>query len=465
MIRIFGHYIPRGLLMLAVAEAAILLAAMYVGAMLRTGAAGQGEAAATVSFLFPQGALFLLVMLSMMTALGLYQRDPKEGEWTHFPRVWASFGLGLVLMSLLISVSPSLFLQRGAFEVSFVVALLGVTATRYYYMKLAAVRQARRRVLVLGTGANARKIDALEKLNGRRGAFEVVGYVPMQAESERDADVRLKGLPDSTAPVSALVKRHRIDEIVVALRDRRGSLPTQQLLESRLHGVQVTDLPAFFERETGRILLEAVNPGWLIFADGFRLRKFTKRVFDIAASIALLIVAGPIMIVAALLIRLEDRGPVFYRQERVGQGGRVFRLLKFRSMRCDAEGDGVPRWAQKNDDRVTRVGRFIRKVRIDELPQVFNVLAGDMSFVGPRPERPYFVDQLSRDIPYYWCRHAVKPGITGWAQILYPYGASLEDAREKLQFDLYYVKNHSLFLDIVILLQTVQVLLFNDGAR
>jgi sugar transferase (PEP-CTERM system associated) len=228
------------------------------------------------------------------------------------------------------------------------------------------------------------------------------------------------------------------------------------------------DLTTFFERESGRIELESLNTSWLVFADGFEqglFKAWVKRAFDMAVSAVLLLVCMPIMVITAILIKLEDHGPVFYRQDRVGQGGHVFSLLKFRSMRVNAEKDGAPQWARQNDARVTRLGAFIRKARIDELPQAFNVLRGDMSFVGPRPERPFFVDQLRRDIPYYGYRHAIKPGITGWAQVRYPYGASVEDAIEKLKYDLYYVKNNTLFLDLIILFQTVQVVIFQDGAR
>jgi sugar transferase (PEP-CTERM system associated) len=228
------------------------------------------------------------------------------------------------------------------------------------------------------------------------------------------------------------------------------------------------DLPTFFERETGYVQLNSLSASWMIFSEGFSrtgFQKVLKRIFDISASVAMLIATLPVMLAAALAIWHETGRPILYRQKRVGESGRIFEILKFRSMRVGAEHDGVPRWAKKDDDRVTRVGRFLRITRIDELPQLINVLRGDMSFVGPRPERPPFVSELSRKVPFYASRHSVKPGITGWAQIRYPYGASVDDAVQKLQFDLYYVKNHSLFLDLVILLQTTQVVLFGQGAR
>ena len=267
----------------------------------------------------------------------------------------------------------------------------------------------------------------------------------------------------------SVVEKYAIDQIVVAIRDRRGGgFPVQQLLECRMKGVKVIELPTFFEREYRQVLLESLNPSWMVLGDGFRQGFFgntVKRLFDLMVSGALLVLTLPVMLVAALCIYLESGGPVLYRQERVGQGGRVFSLYKFRSMRVDAESGGTPHWARTDDERTTRVGRFIRKFRIDELPQILNVFQGEMSFVGPRPERPFFVDQLVKQIPFYALRHSAKPGITGWAQVRYQYGASIDDAIEKLQYDLYYVKNHGLFLDFMILLSTVEVVLWGKGAR
>jgi sugar transferase (PEP-CTERM system associated) len=245
-------------------------------------------------------------------------------------------------------------------------------------------------------------------------------------------------------------------------------MPIQELLKCKLQGIRVLELSSFFERENGHLQLDSMNASWMILSDGFHqgmLRDTVKRLFDLLVSSAMLVVCLPVMALTALLIKLESPGPVLYRQERVGQGCRSFTILKFRSMCVDAEKDGTPRWARQNDSRVTLTGRFIRRTRIDELPQIFNVFFGDMSFVGPRPERPYFVQDLTQKIPYYGVRHTVKPGITGWAQVRYPYGASEEDAMHKLQYDLYYVKNHSLFLDLMILFQTAQVVLWGRGVR
>ena len=245
-------------------------------------------------------------------------------------------------------------------------------------------------------------------------------------------------------------------------------MPLRQLLDCKLAGVRVVDIATHFEKTLAQINIKHVNAGWLVFGDGFSqgmLRAAIKRVCDIIFAALIFVLTLPVMLITAVAIRVESRGPVLYRQERVGLNGVPFKVIKFRSMRTDAEKDGKPRWATKNDDRVTRVGRFIRKVRIDELPQLFNVLWGEMSMVGPRPERQYFVDELISKIPYYAVRHSVKPGVTGWAQVRYEYGSTIEDSVEKLQYDLYYVKNHSLFLDLLIMLETVAVVLTGKGAR
>jgi sugar transferase (PEP-CTERM system associated) len=266
-----------------------------------------------------------------------------------------------------------------------------------------------------------------------------------------------------------LVHRLKANEIVVAVTERRGgAMPLRELLDCKLRGVRVYDLAGYFEQTLGQIRLDALYAGWLIFGEGFSqggMRTMIKRVFDIFCAVVLLTLAAPVMLLAALAILIDSGFPILYRQERVGEHGRLFNVIKFRSMRHDAEKDGTPRWATAKDNRVTRVGRIIRKTRIDELPQLFSVLTGEMSLVGPRPERPFFVDQLTKQIPFYAVRHSVKPGVTGWAQVRYHYGASVEDAAEKLQYDLYYVKNHTLMLDLVVLFETVGVVLMAKGAR
>ncbi len=322
------------------------------------------------------------------------------------------------------------------------------------------------RALVIGTGSRAAQIEALLAKRGQMSNTHVVGYVPMGGSHHFVDHARILDTGESLPQLAA---RLQIGELILAVRDRRGGgLPVQELLECKLRGVRITELSSFFERENGHLQLDSMNASWMILAEGFHqgiVRDTIKRLFDLVVSSVMLTATLPIMLFTALLIKLESPGPVLYRQERIGQGGRPFTILKFRSMCVDAEKDGRPRWAGQNDSRVTLTGRFIRRTRIDELPQIFNVFFGDMSFVGPRPERPYFVQDLTQKIPYYGVRHTVKPGITGWAQVRYPYGATDEDAMHKLQYDLYYVKNHSLFLDLMILFQTAQVVIWGKGAR
>ncbi len=315
----------------------------------------------------------------------------------------------------------------------------------------------KRRVFVLGEGKKAGSIRGWVS-QGLNHYFDVVGYYEPAHEAAIAGEPRSGWIEE--------VKALKASEIVVAVDDRRG-LPVDELLAARMNGLSVIDYQTFCERETGRLDLDALQPSWLIFSSGFTqgaISAAVKRAFDIIVASVMLILTLPLMLITALLIKIESEGPVFYRQERVGLNGSGFKVLKFRSMRTDAEKAGV-QWARANDNRVTRVGAFIRKVRIDELPQLLNVLKDDMSFIGPRPERPFFVEQLTQAIPFYRERHSVKPGITGWAQVNYPYGASLEDARNKLSYDLYYVKNRSLFLDLIILISTVRVILLQEGAR
>jgi len=317
-----------------------------------------------------------------------------------------------------------------------------------------------------GTGARAKEFSDLSGGDPGCHNFKIVGFVPLPGEKHL---VPVPSVLSAEGLLVSMVNKYNVSEVIVAVGDRRnGSFPIQELLECKLNGVTVSDCAKFYERERGQIRVDSLYPSWLVFGEGFEqgfLRRVVKRGFDSTASVILLVATFPVMLVTAFSILVEDGAPILFRQERVGKGGKTFMVLKFRSMKNDAEKEGKPQWAAANDPRTTRVGRIIRKLRIDELPQIFNVLKGQMSFVGPRPERPYFVDQLSVKIPYYNTRHSIKPGITGWAQVRYQYGASVGDAIEKLQYDLYYVKNNSLFLDVIILIDTVQVVLLGKGGR
>jgi len=343
--------------------------------------------------------------------------------------------------------------------------LICFSLTRAIFSQLLELEIFRRRVLVVGSGSRALKIKRLAE-NGAQAPFVPVAFINACGDGRLVQSVVYDVDPNGQT-IERMARDLRARKIVIATDDRRG-LPVQQLLRCRLSGIEVVDYLAFWERETGRVDLDALRPSWFILSDEFRfgpMSEFIKRGLDLITSCVMLAVFLPVLVITALAIKLEGRGPVFYRQERVGQHGRPFFLLKFRSMQTDAEKGGTPMWAQPNDIRVTRVGAFIRTVRIDELPQLLNVLRGDMSLVGPRPERPFFVQHLAQEVPFYCERHVVRPGITGWAQINYPYGASIEDARQKLSYDLYYLKKRSLFLDLAILIQTVRVILWPEGVR
>jgi sugar transferase (PEP-CTERM system associated) len=345
------------------------------------------------------------------------------------------------------------------------VFLVGILGWRLLFNQVAGSLKLEERILVVGTGETARKVTR-QILAQRDFAYRVIGFVDDDRSriGERIVNPAIVGTPED---IPALVTKHQIDRIVVGLADRRGKLPIEQLLNAKMTGVRVEDATTTYERVTGKILIDDLRPSWLIFSEGFRVSRWTrfmKRTIDLTLSVTMAVVCFPLMVLTAIAIWLESGRPVLYCQERVGENGRPFTLCKFRSMRKDAEQGGRPVWASNDDDRVTRVGRFIRKTRLDELPQLWNVMRGDMSFVGPRPERPYFVAELAKEIPFYQQRHAVKPGLTGWAQVKYRYGASLEDAMEKLRYDLYYIKHLSIFFDLTIVFDTVKVVLFRKGA-
>jgi len=411
--------------------------------------------------------LVALMILLGMAALGLYQNQLRANWRGLLVRQALGFAIGGSALLILYYGVPATYIGRGVLGLAWATGFVAVTAFRLVFLQVVDAELFKRRVVVMGAGHRAALISQRMRRRTDSRGFRVIGYVPMGDEPVAvPNDVVLR--PDR--PLREWVRLMQVDELVVGPDDRRGGLPMAELLECKQAGVIVTELAAFFERESGQIKMSLVNPSWLVFSDGFDaspIRRLTKRAFDVTAALLVLLVAWPLMLLVALAIRIESGpgAPIFYRQERVGEHGRPFSLVKFRSMRTDAERDGVARWASKGDDRVTRVGRFIRKGRLDELPQLWNVLHGDMSFIGPRPERPQFVDDFNARIRYYPLRHCVKPGLTGWAQLRYPYGSSAEDAEEKLKFDLFYVKNHNLLFDLMILIQTVEVVLFRRGAR
>ncbi|MEQ1602631.1 MAG: TIGR03013 family PEP-CTERM/XrtA system glycosyltransferase [Methylophilaceae bacterium] len=475
MYRIYNHYVDKTRFILFIVELLVLLASVYLGASVRFFDPIMPTSNQFIALL-PEAGVFAIVMASSMLALGMYQLEFKEDIRHIFLRLMPPFVLGLGLMMLIFYLVPSLYFGRGILVIVTMIAWTTILLTRVFFYNSSRLSLLESRILILGTGKLAEECYSLSKKHFGSHNLNIIGFVSTPDEENQVASPHTSSSQASslqTIPLQgslfAMANQYKVNEIVVAVQNRRnGSCPIEQLLECKLNGVNVIDAASFFEREMSQIRVDSLQPSWLVFGGGFdqgAMRTNIKRVFDILASIILLIATLPIMLMTALCIFLEDRSPIFYSQERVGLDGQVFRVLKFRSMRNDAEKFGTPQWATEADPRVTKIGNIIRKLRIDELPQIINVLKGEMSFVGPRPERPYFVEQLCEQVPYYNLRHSVKPGITGWAQVLYQYGASVEDSMQKLQYDLYYVKNNSLFLDLIILIDTVQVVLSGKGSR
>jgi sugar transferase (PEP-CTERM system associated) len=423
----------------------------------------------TRTVLFPALA-FALVTTAVGTMFGLFRGGERKPLQVVFTRSLLALCVGVPACYFLFGVLPRPDGLRALLPYAALFTLGAVIVVRPVLLAALVGGFGGRRTLIVGTGAEAIAVEEMIEQHGGRGAV-VIGFFPAGSPEER-SDGERKGRAQAFPPDARLqdiVDRFAVNEVIVAVREQRGgAVPVDDLLECRVAGVPVRDLSAFYEGIRGEVPIESLKASWLIYGHGFDQalgRQLVKRLTDVVAATVLLFLALPVLLLAALAIVFESGLPILFTQERVGQGGRVFKVLKLRTMRTDAERDGVARWATAKDSRVTRVGRILRKLRIDELPQLINVLSGEMSLVGPRPERPVFVEQLREQIRFYELRHSVKPGLTGWAQIRYSYGASVDDARRKLQFDLYYVKNNSLVLDVLILAETVRVVLFGEGAH
>ncbi len=461
MIRLFKHYIPHAVVLLWLIDVILLALGAELSWRLRASQIGIEPG--------PMGErgwshfAFVVVTITAMISVGVYRSEALRSLRFAAARLLVAIVLAVITLSFVdfLIAAETFWRSTVAYSMGMGVALLVIN--RLLMGGLLGTSAFRRRVLVLGDGVRAQRLRELGER--RESGFTIVGFVGMNEGSPiiKDAISR-SAIPN----LSAHVENLGVSEVVLALEERRNALPLKDLLRVKTAGVHVNEFSSFMERETGRVDLGTLNPSWLIFSDGFSsgriISSAAKRVFDVVASALLLALTFPLIALFALLVKLDSKGPAFFRQRRVGLYGEIFEIIKLRSMRTDAEADGA-KWASKDDPRVTRVGNFIRKVRIDELPQAWSVLKGNMSFVGPRPERPEFVADLEEELPYYAERHMVKPGITGWAQINYPYGASIEDARHKLEYDLYYAKNYTPFLDLLIMLQTLRVVLWHEGAR
>lgn len=460
MVRLLSSSFPVSRLLLVALDAICLFLAIVAAySLLYPG--GSAELMKSIP-----GAIAIVVAMVVVTGtIGLYKDSTANAFWPSFYRTGIAFLIVIPGLHWVFYRLPDGSVCAPCLAATMLIGF-GLKLSVMLASRVSPLRQ--RRVMVLGVGSDAVAVkEALDKRN--TPGVSIVGFYTPYAEHPVDAAIPADKVLSASRSIADITGSHNVSEIVIAMRERRGGgLPLSELLNCKLRGVKVTDLSTFFEQHRSRVRIDLLRESWFIFGDGFRqgaVRMFVKRVFDVTASATLLLLALPVMLVTAIAIRLESRGPILYRQERVGLGGRTFDIIKFRSMRTDAEKDGRPQWAQARDSRVTRVGRFIRLTRIDELPQLYSVLAGTMSLVGPRPERPFFVEQLEKQVPFYAARHSVKPGVTGWAQVRHKYGASIDDSSDKLEYDLYYVKNHTLFFDILILFHSVKVVLFAEGSR
>ena len=462
MIRLFKHYVPHAVLLLGLLDFMLLMAAAEGGWILRARQIGMDvdHIATRIAPLLS----FSVAIQTAMIAVGVYGPEALQSIRYALARLLVAISLGVLFLSVMHFLLPDITLWRSNSLYAMGLSIALLLGIRILLGSMLGGEAFKRRLVVLGAGNRADRIREIEQRKG--SGFLVVGYIAMndgvQVIPEAINRSAIYNLADFVVRLAA-------SEVVLALEERRNALPLGDLLRIKTTGVHVNEISTFLERETGRVDLDSVNPSWLIFSDGFsagrRLSSIAKRLFDVVASSILLLLTGPVILLAALLVKLDSKGPAFYRQQRVGLYGEEFWIVKLRTMRQDAELSGQAVWAEKDDPRITRLGYWLRKLRIDELPQTWTVLKGEMSFVGPRPERRQFVEDLEQHLRYYAERHMVKPGITGWAQINYPYGASIEDARNKLEYDLYYAKNYTPFLDLLILIQTLRVVLWPEGAR
>ncbi len=464
MFRIFRHYLSRHIFFLTLADLIILVVAGSAGWL--TPLLGLPPLWLGFDPVFPKVLLFVGLGWFVLFVGGAYGLSPQQGRKEILVRLMGCFAALTLLLGAIGFAFPTLRWGRLALLAALILGFCVVSTVRLATLRLWDTPRFRERLLLLGdTPLADRLIETLSKV-GARG-YEVLGYVDNREGADQGLHNGYRVL-GKVAELEQVAAQHRAGTIVVTLDERRGTLPLAAILDCKLRGIRVEDWPSFYERLTGRIGIENLRPSWMVFSDGFRRASGTqtvKRAMDIGLALVFLVLGFPLFVLIALAIKLESRGPILFRQERVGQGGKIFNLLKFRTMVEGAERQSGPVWATENDPRITRVGHFLRRSRLDEFPQILNVLKGDMSFVGPRPERPHFLGMLQQTIPYYLQRQSVKPGITGWAQIRYPYGSSVEAAAQKLEYDLYYIKNMSIFLDLLIVLSTVQVVLFGRGAR
>jgi len=413
--------------------------------------------------LLPRAITFSIFILFMGFLMDLYGVGKGEGRKERFLRILFVGILAALTLAAFYYLVPALHIGRGILFIAVCVSIGIQSLWHIGYDLFLNLPGVAKRVLILGTGPIAKTIGKV--LSTNNNGFALSGYINCVNEPVLVPQNAVIGNGEGLLSIALKEKAHKI---VVSLTERRGTFPVKEVLSCKLKGIDVVDGPSFYEQITGKLLVENINPSYFIFSDGFRLtpfKRYFKRLFDIVFAFVGIILSLPFFLIVPIFIRLDSKGPVLLKQKRVGEGEKIFTLYKFRTMVQDAEKATGPVWSKAGDTRITRIGKFLRKSRLDEIPQLFNVLKGDMSFIGPRPERPFFVESLKKQIPYYSERHCVKPGITGWAQVRYEYGDSVEDALEKLRYDLYYIKHLSVFLDLLIILDTIRVIFFGRGGR
>jgi sugar transferase (PEP-CTERM system associated) len=454
-----NFFAPKNILLI-VGDLVIAALSAYVGVYIRFYGFPIPE---SYSFIMPKAVMFSMFMIFMCFLVDLYNTENVVGKKAMFLKMSFAGLFASVILASIYYFIPFLELGRGILFIALFISIITLYVWHIVYIFFLKLPVVGKRVLILGTGPIARTTGNI--LNSGNNGFALAGYVNCIGEPVHVPESSIVGNGDG---LFATAMKEKVQKIVVSLSERRGTLPVRDVLDCKLNGIDVVDCPSFYEQLTGKLLIENMNPSHLIFSDGFRITAISrsiKRVFDVLFAVVGLALSFPMLILVPVLLKLDSKGPVLFKQKRVGEGEKIFTLYKFRTMVADAEKDSGPVWSQTGDTRITKLGKWLRKMRIDEIPQLFNVIHGDMSFIGPRPERRFFVESLKKQIPYYSERHCVKPGITGWAQVRYEYGDSIEDAIEKLRYDLYYIKYQSISLDLLILLDTIKVILFGRGGR
>jgi len=463
ILRIFDQYIPVRKIAFFFLESVFIGGMVILGAYLRF--LGHPAGFYQYEYLILKAVLIVACVQLSLYYFDLYDLKAFRSNIELGIRLLQSLGVSSILLAFLYYLFPLLIIWRGIFLISLGFIGVVIVSWRIIYNHILKTRQFDQRIMIIGSGPLAKNI-AKEIVERVDTGFKLIGFITDNPDRVGEKLVNPSIIGDQSQ-ILDIATKERVDRIIVALEERRGKFPDAQLLECKMRGMAIEEGIHFYEHLTGRLQVESLHPSFLIFSEGFKKSKltmWTKRVSEFALSLIGLILLSPVILVISLLIKIDSRGPVFYKQERAGERGKIFKLIKFRSMVENAEANG-PVWAEQDDKRITRVGRWMRKWRLDEVPQMVNVLKGDMSFVGPRPERPFFVEKLRKEIPFYDQRYSVRPGVTGWAQIKYRYGASKEDALEKLKYDLYYIKNLSLLYDLLIIFETIKVVLFWKGAR